>query len=256
MNIIRIISVALMLCSCTLAERHRDIDVLLPDPSAWTDAGIEMPWHQLEWPKQTGEIERLHVPAGTRRVRITVEKGYDVPILARPFGIWSGPGGFSSFRDSGTVELKPFYGQLAELLIDLWATAPRHCRVLSLNFWKENLLKAVALDDQGDIQLQSLDVTQARGSILTGRFPMDTVRMLPTVKADIPDLPVGRWVLRSDPSSWFFHDASRDAVFLLSYPGSYVFLHGSGELLLHVLTDSRGEASWILKERTDGNEQQ
>ncbi len=247
MKLLCIVLLALTAGSCTLGVRTRYIEVQFPDPAPWESAGIGQPWYLLVWSERSGEVQFLHVPSGTRSVFIEASKGYDIPMYAKAYGKYLGPGGSASAAETAAaVLLKDSLGEFAALLVELWEQFPEQCSRLNLRFWEETLLKEVALHDHGDIQLHGIDKQRLYMGIITGSFSSVKSWQLPRTQVTIPDLPKGMWYLKGRPAFQMLLDEARDADVVLPFPGSYVFVQANGDGHLHILNDIQGNASWIL----------
>ncbi len=233
-------------CSgCTYFSQTRSVEILIPPETYWEDSGHESPWYLVTWPGRNGEISTLHVPAGVRSVFIEIDKGADIPILARPFGARGGFGGWAGTCSRGEqVELHQRLGALISLMIELWEVIPRRCSELSMHFWSKKLLEEVAPDNEWDIQLHGIDEQQARISIMTGDFTRESLRILPSAVITVPGLEAGRWTLEDDPAQWFYLHEPIQTEMMLPFPGSYSFINREHDARLAVMMDGNGVPSW------------
>jgi len=222
--------------------------------SVWQEAGVPVS-HLLVYPDESGELQRLFLPAGVRTAVIKVQRGYNVPVLAYPLGRLPPAGGFVSshiqLNLSGTENVLPLryrYGPAAQLLQDLWQLSER-CQTVCV----EALV--IEMEKEGDGDPWNCDFDRVKGAIARGRLNRLHVRSMTTTSISI-ELPAEDWIA----GNCFFKGASEvnqegatgDIAgtqvlvrFSGLYPGRHVFFSPTSGLELHIYVDKKGGCRYV-----------
>ncbi|MCF7949477.1 MAG: hypothetical protein K9M94_12885 [Spirochaetia bacterium] len=222
--------------------------------SAWQEAGVPVS-HLLVYPDESGELQRLFLPAGVTTAVIEVQRGYNVPVLAYPLGRLPPAGGCVSshiqLKLIGTdkvLALRHRYGPAAQLLQELWQLSER-CQTVCV----EALV--TEMESEGDGDPWNCDFDRIKGAIARGRLNRLHVRSMDTTAITI-ELPAADWI----PGNCFFNgaievnqegetgaEAGAQVLVRFSglYPGRHVFFSPTSGLELHIYADKKGDCRYV-----------
>ncbi len=251
-------ALAALLSSCGWGFLQPGVEVQVWIPqAAWADAGVEGRY-KLVFPNGRGELTELCLAPGVRSAVIRVQRGFNVPIAAYPFGRLKPAGAFlTQHLDNRlirrVVRLRNRYGPAAHIMLELRAQADR-CETVQV----EALTREMQAEGEGDPW--KCDLERIKSALVRGRLNRLQVCDLESYNVSLA-LPAGDWVAGN--SLWNGTVSSEPAnegggstgdspapepmtvEFSGLYAGRHCFYSPESGLELHLYVDKKGGCRWV-----------
>ncbi len=246
MLLVKAAVVAALFSSCTWGLLQPGVEVQVRIPAAaWAEAGVGVS-HQLVFPDARGELKELCLAAGVSSAVIRVQRGFNVPIAAYPFGRLKPAGAFvTQHVNNGlrkkVVPLRNRYGPPAHSMLELRAQADR-CETVRT----EALTREMEAEGEGDPW--KCDLERIKSAIVRGRLNRLQVCELESFDVSL-DLAAGDWMAGN--RLWKGRVSSSGAGELKAvefsglYAGRHCFYSPSSGLELHLYVDKKGGCRWV-----------
>ncbi|MFW6274296.1 MAG: hypothetical protein ACOC2P_00495 [Spirochaetota bacterium] len=231
-------------CSWDFLQPGVEVQVRIP-AAAWADAGVAVRY-KLVFPDGRGELQELCLATGERSAVIRVQRGYNVPIAAYPFGRLKPVGAFVTQHVEKNfirkvVPLRARYGASAHSMLELRAQAER-CETVQT----EALTREMEAEGEGDPW--KCDLERIKSAIVRGRLNRLQVCDLEDFDVSLL-LPAGDWLagnslwngtVSSDPAGEL-----KTVEFSGLYAGRHCFYSPASGLELHLYVDKNGGCRWV-----------
>ena len=229
----RIIILSVLLLSSCVLEPWIEIELVIPEPHPFEDAFSESMWFTLSYFDGEKIIDR-HIPKGIRRIDVKVRAGGLAVFSFRPAGELGAIGGFYEPGDDNHVEVLPEYGPFAELLLSAASYRADPVSRLSVKAVLAAVPDIQAINETAFL-LDIFNGTLGYGITLNSRFHIT-----------YDSVPEGRWISERFDVMSFEVPYSGDTVSWMLYPGVYRFAEAERRLLLTVIIDEEGTASFMI----------
>ena len=230
MKIIALLS--LFISSCTISPRI-PVELVVPESHPFEDAFAKDMWYTLTYFDGRGIID-LHVPVGTRRMRVYVRSGALSVFALSPLGELGELGGFFEPGSSRIVRMLPEHGAFAAMLLRAASYRPEPVAMLSM----EAVLAEVP-------DLQAVDEPSFMEDIFDGTLSYG-ITLNEKIHINLDSLPEGEWIPERFDVLPISVPFSGHWIDLMLYPGVYRYAEVDRKLLLTIIVSEDGEASSII----------
>lgn len=223
-----------ILSSCSFQYGY-DVTLSVPEKHPFEKEEYRDFWYTLT--VFDGErIYEMHVPSGTRKVKVRVKSGGLSVFALKPLGELGSLGGFYEPGMHGEVHMLPEYGSFADMLISAASYRPEAVRRLSMEAVMKNADNLQRVDESAFLE-DVFNGTLGHGIKLTEKIAYSS-----------DSIPSGVWVSERYDVPSFEVNFSSDIVHFLLYPGIYRFAEISKRILLSLIITEEGEVSMMLSE--------
>ncbi len=230
----KLIILCLLLSLPACSVRHTvPVEIAIPEDHPFETGERNLLWFTLLF--FDGEsIREMHIPAGERRVAVSVKSGCLAVFSLKALGELGSLGGFHEPGDGGEVIMLPEYGAFSEMLLRAASYRAEPVARLSMSMVLDSGVDLQAVDESSFLA-DVFSGTLSKGITLNGKESIT-----------IDTIPSGEWVSeRYDIPSFSVPFSGRPAHFLL-YPGVYRYAELERNLLLTIAVMEDGEISSIV----------